>query len=294
MTHVPPVLIGTYSRWQSSGRPAQVRSRWNVEAWARRLPEYESLLRSFPHGAIGRQHGIDRVGKVTDEDSAVSAFLLSMIWGYGPVGYGPFRTRRVLNGKDASSRLLAVAQIAQTDGGLRAFEHVVRERKRDREYLKFLGPAFGTKYLYFLTAAMPAVETTPVMDAVVERWFRKNVTGSAVSVFQWQAESYASFLGHLREWSRTLTGSETKSLELDDVEYLIFASGANFENSRDWSEEWQQDREPLTVSDLLDQLRLACGSESQSHFEALELIGQLESVLSAELDTASPHPSLNV
>lgn len=289
----PPVLIDTYTRWHQAGRPRQVKSSWNIEAWVRQLPEYESLLRSFPSGSIGRQDGIDLVGKVTDEESAVNAFLLSMVWGYGPVGYGPFRTRRVLNGKDAPARLLEVARIAQSEGGLPAFKQIAGKRQQDRGYLKFLGPAFGTKYLYFLTAAIPAVETTPVLDAVVERWFRQNLPGSPVSSFSWQTGSYEAFLRYLQEWSTALAGAGNDDLKLDDVEYLIFASGASFENNREWSEGWQQDSEALTVSDLLDRLRIACASDSKPHQEAKALIDKLESVLMSELDTAEPDTGLN-
>ena len=105
----PKALKDTYNRWQKAGRTKQSPSHWKPQTWARQLPEYASILESLPMRPIGRTDGIELVGDVTTEESAVRAFLLAMIWGYGPVGYGPFRTRRVLESHDAPARLLEIA-----------------------------------------------------------------------------------------------------------------------------------------------------------------------------------------
>lgn len=284
----PDALIETYDRWQRAGWPPQVESRWNVDSWIRQLPEHEKFLRGLPQKSMGREEGIALINKVTDEESAVHAFLIAMIWGYGPVGYGPFRSRRVLESANAPARLLEVADIAQSRGGLEAFEHIVNQRQQERGYLKFLGPAFGTKYLYFLTAAVQTVDPTPVMDAVVTRWFRKNVTDVSITVFDWRSESYSAFLAHLREWSQSLVEQGAMPLDLGEVEYLIFAAGANFEKSEEWSEEWDNEVGPLSVSDLLDRLRATRVGTSDIDKRAMQLIDELEAVLATELETVEP------
>lgn len=282
---IPEALIETFNRWQDARRPSQVRSSWRVEAWAKQMPEHETFLKSLREGSIGREDCINLIGKVTDEESAIQAFLLAMIWGYGPVGYGPYRTHRVLAEPKTPGRLLEVAQVAQSSGGLAAFNHISMERKKDRSFLKFLGPAFGTKYIYFLTAAITSVETTPVMDAVVRGWFRKNVANVSLNVIEWRGESYRVFLDHLRNWAREL-GEGKDFIELDVVEYLIFASGANFERRKAWSEEWDRGENELTVSELLDRLKATCDSGSGAHTEAIALIDELEKVLEPQLDVA--------
>ncbi len=289
----PEALRETYKRWNEAGCPSQVKSRWNLSSWVRQLPEHEEFLSGLHQGGLNRREGIDLVGEVEDEETAIHAFLLAMIWGYGPVGYGPYRSRRVLHSPDAPARLLEVARIAQGDGGLNAFKHIESQRSKQRNYLKYLGPAFGTKYLYFLTAPVDAVETTPVMDAVVRRWFRKNVTGASIDVFYWDAESYAAFLKHLRYWSRSLVEDDGKPLELDDVEYLIFAAGVNFENSREWSEEWEREAEPLPISELLDRLRAACAAESDLDTKATGLLDELEVVLAPKLEVLDSDADVN-
>jgi hypothetical protein len=62
-----------------------------------------------------------------------------MPWGHGPVGYGPWRTARILQERfHSSDRLAKVAQHLTHWGALDAYD--------------LLGPAFGTKYLYLLSA----------------------------------------------------------------------------------------------------------------------------------------------
>ena len=70
-------------------------------------------------------------------------------------------------------------------------------------YLKYLGPAFGTKFLYFLTAASNDVDTTPVLDAVIRRWFTKHAEVKLYTAW-WDLDSYSRYLGLLGEWRTQL------------------------------------------------------------------------------------------
>lgn len=112
---------------------------------------------------------------VEDDETAGRAFIAAMVWGYGPVGYGPFRTARVLQeNADAGDRLAAVARVARDSGGMAAFEHIANRP------LRYLGVAFGTKYLYFCSVAHehragPAL----ILDAVVCRWLADDARKAA-------------------------------------------------------------------------------------------------------------------
>ncbi len=199
-----------------------------------------------------------------------------MLWGYGPVGYGAFRTRRILDEPEASRALLEVATVAQAEGGLAAFALICERRHHDAGYLKWLGPAFGTKYLYFLTAAIDPDRATPVMDAVVRRWFSKHVPDQKLIVDTWNEPSYRKFLDCLETWSDELSSLGRTKVTMDDVEYLIFADGNNFEDNAEWRESWDAEALELPVSELIDQLRarvsanLGDGSEAMSHLDELE------------------------
>lgn len=59
---------------------------------------------------------------VSTEDDAVRAFIASMIWGYGPIGYGAYRTERILHANPRhGERLLQVARLAREGDRTSAF-----------------------------------------------------------------------------------------------------------------------------------------------------------------------------
>jgi hypothetical protein len=215
---------------------------------------------------------------VVNEDTAVQVFLLAMLWGYGPVGYGPFRTRRILERPQASSELLEIAQVAYQEGGLAAFERIAAHRRKAGSYLKWLGPAFGTKYIYFLTAQDPSVQPAPVMDAVVRRWFRVHAPGRPLIVDTWDVPSYRSFLDSLSEWADDIHRHFGHDIRLDDVEYLIFAEGNRFEDNTEWRESWDAELSQLAPSLLFDQLK-AMATVSPDPQRALALVAEVESIL---------------
>jgi hypothetical protein len=67
-----------------------------------------------------------------------------MVWGHGRVGYGAYRTARVLtDNPGAAAVLMSVADEARRHGGPAAFERLATDR------LAGLGVAFATKYLFF-------------------------------------------------------------------------------------------------------------------------------------------------
>lgn len=140
--------------------------------------------------------------------------------GVGDAGYGPYRTRTILdNSSNFPADLMIFAKIAQTQGGLAAFEHAVQERRSSRGYFRGYGPVFATKFIYFATAAAPEVETCPVMDKVVASWFRKHVAGLRFRLDWHSAESYRKYLVHMQDWADEL------EIRVDDVEQLIFTPG---------------------------------------------------------------------
>lgn len=242
------------------------------------LGGYEEFFNSLEDDSIDRKQAVRLSPIVTNEEEAVQVFLLAMVWGYGLVGYGPFRTRRILDRPEAASELLEVAQVVQRDGGLAAFQLIADRRNGGkRSFLKWLGPAFGTKYIYFLTAKNSPKEPAPVMDAVVYRWFRKHAPGRKLRVDFWHTPSYEQFLNSLAEWAADITEQFGQKIRIDDVEYLIFAEGSRFEGN-DWSESWEAEQRAASPSLLFDQLR-ALASFSHNDHQALDLITKLETLL---------------
>lgn len=273
---MPEVLAHTYERWNRASRPAQVASHWNPKAWSRQLPQYASFFDDLGTDHLNRVEAVEKAPVVVDENTAVEVFLLAMLWGYGPVGYGPFRTRRILDRPEAKSELLEVARVAHQEGGLAAFE-LVAARRRASTFLKWLGPAFGTKYIYFLTAKDRGSQPAPVMDAVIYRWFRKHTPDRPLRVGYWDSASYRRFLDSLAEWAQEIGHRYGHEVGLDDVEYLIFAEGSRFEGN-EWSESWEAEQHAATPALLFDQLRALASSSIGGH-RVEDLIGELESLL---------------
>lgn len=284
---IPDALITTYERWQEAGRPTQIPSKWNQKSWTNQLEQYEEFFNRLKNDRIDRKQAVQVSPTVTNEDEAVQVFLLSMLWGYGLVGYGPFRTRRILDRPEAAAELLEVAQVAQRNGGLAAFKLIADRRNGGaRSFLKWLGPAFGTKYIYFLTAKNNPHKPAPVMDAVVYRWFRKHAPNRKLRVDFWHTPSYEQFLISLEEWATDITKQFGQEIRIDDVEYLIFAEGSRFEGN-DWSESWEAEQRAASPSLLIDQLR-AHANDNFSESKALDLINELEAILLSPDDQNDP------
>lgn len=283
MTTIPPSLAETYARWDSGSRPSQEGFAWRPESWTKRftrndapridgidLPAaVEEIADAAGKSGSGKRELIDRtvVRKLhtpeklrsADAQSVVTAFVAAMVWGYGATGYGPYRTARVLTAdQHAVEHLVEIAGIAQGSkrGGEKAFAHIAEQRLGREPYLKYLGPAFGTKFLYFLTAASDGVETTPVLDAVVRRWFAREAQETLYTTW-WDPDSYSRYLGLLDQW-RTQMAAATGSdpLEREEVELLIFSA------ERGDATSWLADDSPVWPEELgLDLLLDALGSE---------------------------------
>ena len=276
MTTPPDALRATYDRWREAGYLPQPSFAWRPESWRKRLQSTDILKAEFTltdciqtivertaQPEDGSRPQIDRelvrslhspetlvVDGTYDEQAVVTAFLASMIWGYGTTGYGPYRTARVLTSDPcAIAHLTETAERAQAsaDGGIDAFDHIAGSRK-NTPYLKYLGPAFGTKFLYFLTAASSTARTTPVMDAVVRRWFRTHA-GINLVTWRWEKGRYRTYLEALDAWKGEFTREDGTPFERDDVELLIFS------HSRGDDEVWDSAPVALSTDALLDLLQ---------------------------------------
>ncbi|MBE9404269.1 hypothetical protein M4D54_01965 [Brachybacterium sp. p3-SID1565] len=304
MTTIPQALIDAHKQWVNAGKRPQGAFRWRPEAWERRFSRRGGLIisgvdaaeavRTISIAAKTRFNGNDelidrdlvrslhapdllRPGGSDDTRAVVTAFIAAMIWGYGATGYGPYRTERVLTADpEAVRHLCEIARIAQDPSReqLDAFS-AVADKKRHGE-LKYLGPAFGTKFLYFLTSAADGVRSTPVMDAVVRRWFSIEA-GVALTTSWWDSTSYATFLEALDDWGAALAEeADGDALARDTVELLIFASA----RGDAWS--WVPGTEVAAIEDstvdqLLDVLQgdIAELSERSGSTRGPELLAQL-------------------
>ncbi len=209
-----------------------------------------------------------------------------MIWGYGPVGYGPWRTARVLTDNTrAAERLAEVARIAQDHGGAAAFRDLADKR------LRYLGVAFGTKYLRFVTAAeFSQHPSTPILDAVVRRWLITHAH-TRLNIDDWRPSTYDRYLALLTSWATQL------DLTADKVEELIFRSAISQAGSALWGEEWlraepapPQQAASQAHATLLELDRLFETADPQSAADARAHLDELATIIRDRWDApATPH-----
>jgi hypothetical protein len=220
---VPGTLRDAVRLWKAAGGKEQPPSRWSPSLWQQQFPEHADYLSTLPQ-PIGRADVAARcVHAPEGADQATKAFITAMIWGYGTVGYGWFRTSRVLReNEDAGERLATVARIARDQGGPAAFAWLAERPHR----LRWLGVAFATKYLFFCAAgghAQPAL----VLDRLVRDWMSRNLAWDLR--LEWVVEDYHEYVNTMSAWAMEL------DLKPGDLEMLVFQLAANADPRSLWS-----------------------------------------------------------
>ena len=109
--------------------------------------------------------------------------------GTGGSGYGPYRVRRVLSSvPDPGARLQAAAGELARGGPTSAYA-LLGDSGVPR--LPGLGPAFGTKFLFFCSP--PTSPTALILDRLVAAWLRAN-TGLRLNETRWSVPAYQRYL----------------------------------------------------------------------------------------------------
>lgn len=160
---------------------------------------------------VVRQQCLDAAASPSD---AVDAFVTTMIWGYGSVGYGSWRVSRIFGmNPNLPERLWHLAGTVAVLGGVAAYRALATDRVR------FLGPAFGTKYLSFV----PQHDRLPpalIHDAVVARAI-EGLGGPRWSPLTWSSATYERYVLSMSRWAADLNLSAT------DLEWILFGSRAS-------------------------------------------------------------------
>jgi hypothetical protein len=211
---VPEAVVDVMARWQAGGRPQQPAIGWPRPRWLAKFPESEGLLTSLPERLDRATVRARCSGAASSPAAAWQAFLVVMVWGYGAVGYGPWRTARVLAATgEAQERLANVAQYLAERGALDAYRLLAGDCR-----LRWLGPAFGTKYLYFCPQG-PGPQAL-ILDRLVARWLTNNVHIS-FNPGPWSSTTYRRYLDLLGAWADALDAAA------NEVELCIFQAQAD-------------------------------------------------------------------
>jgi len=142
--------------------PDAHRVSYRVDAWRRLFagdPDLEDLAARYPHTLSRADVAGIAQAALRGATPIRRAFLASMIWGYGTVGYGAFRTARMLRTPDAAGQL-ARASSSVTAGRL-------ADATEDFA-LQGCGLAFVSKFLYFIGLGSGQKPLPLILDSRVE------------------------------------------------------------------------------------------------------------------------------
>ena len=183
-------------------------SEWSGENAEKKYPKvfvHSGFVTSIASNEkISRADVFSAFDLVSQESSQVArmkalgeAFVAAMAWGFRPNSYGPFRTNEMLKNisgetqrRDARTILLEVFDELKSGSGKPIDAYVKLSRK-----ITGLGPAFGTKFLYF---ASREDDRAPILDAVVANWLWKygvrDSKGKWLSAVPWKRANYQRYL----------------------------------------------------------------------------------------------------
>jgi hypothetical protein len=220
-----PAWLGDAVERQSEGFR---RAKFLYESWEREvgaLPGIDLNLRALD-GAIGREEMVVLVDAAMSTGRTADAFVLTMVWGHGPSGYGAARTRRILT-SDAGPETVSLEvlknleQAAELtvadDDGYSSFFHL---NNRGAGACVGLGPSFFTKWLYAASARGEALSprALPILDEVV----RSGLRGAFVpDLRRGKSNDFATFVRATRSWAQELS-TAANAVSAASVEEAIF------------------------------------------------------------------------
>lgn len=222
---VPEAIVDVVRRWRDEDNPPQPATAWPRERWVAMFPRHQEFLRKLPQALDRDDVRSLCLAAGSGPLPAEQGFIAVMVWGYGnDVGYGPWRTNRVLSETaDAAERLAAAARSARTEGALAAYG---RMRPGGDCSLRWLGPAFGTKYLYFCQPPEAPLAAL-IFDNLVATWLRRS-SGLDLNPVSWSPRTYETYLRQMHRWATALACAP------DELEYCVFRDIAT-ERQTQWA-----------------------------------------------------------
>lgn len=209
----PPWLIAASDRTAEISQPIAV----NVGWWRTTLADRGRADEMFTDsGTLSRADILDiAAGGIDSRHEALAVLWAAFAWGEGRrVFRNPGRVRSVLADVDENSKRLLKA--AKEPDPETAYRILFRE-------IKYVGPAFFTKYLYFAGAGG---RQCLILDSRVARTLHRDCGWESLrDGGGWPADTYGRYCALLARWAAEITESGTPTTA-DQLEYRLFMRGA--------------------------------------------------------------------
>ena len=203
-------LEAVIDAWRLEGSPEQ-----EAFPWARSKHTWQTLADDFGVNIDDLPDLIDRqfLWSLSSTDVAVEKiFLAVMIWGYGDIGYGPYRVRQMFESPNFIEGLSAARELCTNRQILEAYACLKKSKIRQ------LGPSFGTKALAFFHDRN---ESPAILDSVVAMWCNKHAVDylgeAALNAEVWNLKTYTRYMSWISDMSIS------HGLSASSIEQLIFA-----------------------------------------------------------------------
>lgn len=180
--------------------------RWIPANWQKRLSEdadLEKLATTYP--TVITRRDLQLIGQAA---SSRQLWLATMIWGYGTVGYGAFRTSAMLSTPHFEETLNKSIDLLKAGEIINAWNLFTNPQTK----LARCGSAFFTKFFYSVGLSQNLHPLPLVLDSVVYGALRQHLN--------WEGTIYYSaYVRQLNSWAETL------QCRPDAIERLLFDSG---------------------------------------------------------------------
>lgn len=131
--------------------------KYNETKWQQLSSENKILVSDFENKNISRDDVVKAFNNYySGNGDYMSAFLLTMIWGFGDTGYGAFRTNNFISTAENLQLIKRGIDLAKEDNLEIAFQSLMK--------IRGLGISYATKVLYFATRAAHKQDYAIIFD----------------------------------------------------------------------------------------------------------------------------------
>lgn len=187
---------------------------YRSDTWSWNLaddPDLEYVARRCP-GSISRQDLIelaDQAAPYVTESGVRRLFIGVMIWGYGSVGYGAWRTSQALATPDCTSILQQVFQLVGNKRTAPAYEML---------QLAWCGTSFASKFLYFSGMGCGVERYPLILDSRVLNALARIVPDSS-RYRSSGSQGYLQYVDDAHEWADEI------GCQAHNIEYWLWQWG---------------------------------------------------------------------
>jgi hypothetical protein len=203
---------------------------FSLSAWTNpahpRLARYAAFLHGLGSPVPGGQYRGVRRADLYQLNQDMQLFVATMVWGFGPLGFGPARVENMLATARCQSILQNIIATARTATLDTMFGNLFKPNGRGRIY--GLGTAFGTKLLHVAGHQRPEGDMPLVYDKRV--WTSLSALprypGPPPKPTGWVASSqYADYCRWAGKFAKRASNRIGQRRTGADVEYALFTLG---------------------------------------------------------------------